>query len=93
MANAEQLALIRGGVEPWNGWREKNPDAHVDLTEADLVRMYLYEANLAGADLRRADVSYADLGLADLRGTNLTNAKLVSATFEAKDRSDFFPHA
>jgi len=31
MANEDQLALLRQGVEAWNNWRFRNPDVEIDL--------------------------------------------------------------
>jgi len=39
--NREQFEILKQGVETWNAWREKNPDAEIDL----------YRADLRGADL------------------------------------------
>ena len=79
MANEEQLAILRQGVEVWNKWREENPDIKIDLTEAILHRAELndvsfYLANLSGAELTEASLRNADLG-----GTNLSNANLRGA--------------
>ena len=79
MANEEQLAILRQGVEVWNKWREENPDIKIDLTEAILHRAELndvsfYLANLSGAELTEASLRNADLG-----GTNLSNANLSGA--------------
>jgi hypothetical protein len=37
MANAEQLAILKQGVEAWNEWRVKNLDVRLDLREADFM--------------------------------------------------------
>ena len=79
MANEEQLAILRQGVEVWNKWREENPDIKIDLTGAILHRAELndvsfYLANLSGAELTEASLRNADLG-----GTNLSNANLSGA--------------
>jgi hypothetical protein len=74
MANEDQLAILRSGVEQWNQWRRYHPDIHVDLTQADLNNADLREANL-----READLTQADLRLADLRGADLTRAHLHRA--------------
>jgi hypothetical protein len=94
MANAEQLALIKAGVEGWNKWRQENPHIEVDLenanlflaqlVQANLSRTYLRgadlgRANLRGANLTEADLSRANLSRADLRGVNLTEADLTKA--------------
>ncbi|MCP4143638.1 MAG: pentapeptide repeat-containing protein, partial [Chloroflexi bacterium] len=36
MANEEQLAILKQGVDVWNQWREKYPDVVIDLKEANL---------------------------------------------------------
>jgi hypothetical protein len=41
MANQEQLAILKQGVEVWNKWREENPEVKIDLRGV----------NLSGADL------------------------------------------
>jgi hypothetical protein len=30
MANAEHLAKLKEGVEPWNQWRKENPEVQTD---------------------------------------------------------------
>ena len=62
MANQEQLAILKQGVEAWNAWRKENEEIWPDLSEA----------NLTGADLIGADLARANLDGADLRGANLT---------------------
>jgi uncharacterized protein YjbI with pentapeptide repeats len=74
MANEEQLALLKAGVEGWKKWREEEPDTRVDLTMADLRK-----ADLRGADLKGADLSGANLREADLRGADLSGAKFGRA--------------
>jgi uncharacterized protein YjbI with pentapeptide repeats len=66
MANAEQLALLKAGVEGWNEWREKEPYIEIDVKETDLRG-----ANLNGANLSQADVTATDLSEADLREAQL----------------------
>jgi hypothetical protein len=36
MADQQQLAILRAGVEQWNAWRMHNSGTPVDLTEAEL---------------------------------------------------------
>jgi len=79
MANEEQLAILRQGVEVWNKWREENPDAEIDLGgvalfETNLVGVNLSDANLEGAELFDTDFSEADLRRANLRNADLSNA-------------------
>jgi len=71
MANEEQLAILRQGVDVWNKWREKNPTLRVELISA----------KLSGANLRKADLSETDFSYADLSGTDLRDAFLVIAKF------------
>jgi uncharacterized protein YjbI with pentapeptide repeats len=100
MANEEQLAILRQGVEVWNKWREENPNTRIDLTQAnlrrhdlrkvDLWKAELINANLYGADLQQADLIYAnlhgaDFRLADLRWANLTYADLTEANLSETD--------
>lgn len=79
MANAEQLAILKQGVEAWNKWRAKNLGFHVDLFGADLSGADLKQANLSGADLRQADLWKADLWKADLSEADLGGASLMGA--------------
>lgn len=37
MANQEQLAILKQGVDAWNKWRAANLDVDIDLIEADLM--------------------------------------------------------
>jgi len=76
MANEEQLAILRQGVEVWNKWREKNSGIKIDLRVADLSKINLSESNLQGVDLGGASLNGANLILA-----NLTSAYLKKATF------------
>ena len=36
MANEEQLALLKAGVDGWNEWRAKEPKKKIDLHGAGL---------------------------------------------------------
>jgi uncharacterized protein YjbI with pentapeptide repeats len=90
MANEEQLALLKAGVEGWNKWREDEPSTVVDLREANLTGTELAGAvlrfvNLSRANLSRANLSGADLGRADLRGANLQGANLQRANLWGAD--------
>ena len=94
MANEEQLAILRQGVEAWNAWRQKHPAINPDLggaglCGADLRGVHLSgakldsaklgEANLIGAILRGADLRHADLRGADLGEAELRHADLRHA--------------
>jgi uncharacterized protein YjbI with pentapeptide repeats len=76
MADPEQLALLKSGVQPWNGWRGHNLYEKIDLTEANLAGADLNEANLSRAIMSRADLSRARLHWANLSEANLTRADL-----------------
>jgi hypothetical protein len=90
MANEEQLAILRQGVEAWNAWREKNPTLAPDLTDANLAGANLRWADLTWTSLRAADLSQADLtganlSQANLNGANLGGAKLGGANLSQAD--------
>jgi uncharacterized protein YjbI with pentapeptide repeats len=76
MATEAQLALLGKGVATWNQWRRDNSDAGIDLSEANLSRVYLPSANFNGANLSGADLSSAHLLEASLLGARLTGAHL-----------------
>ena len=79
MANQEQLAILKQGVQAWNEWRAKNLDVVLDLSEAILSGVDLRQANLTRADLTRANLKGADLKAAELTEADLTEADLVGA--------------
>lgn len=56
MANEQIVAMLRRDPQEFNQWREDNPEASIDLLEADLRGV-----NLAGADLSAQDLEGADL--------------------------------
>jgi hypothetical protein len=80
MANTEQLAKLKEGVEAWNAWRNKNPKKDIDLREADLGLADLTGANLDRAYLHLANLNRAHLNLADLREAILIGAYLNLAS-------------
>jgi uncharacterized protein YjbI with pentapeptide repeats len=82
MASAEQLSILKQGVEAWNEWRAKNIYVYADLNEADLSG-----ADLRGVDLRIAHLRRANLVGADLRGANLSEADLSDAHFREANLS------
>jgi uncharacterized protein YjbI with pentapeptide repeats len=72
MANKEQVEIVEQGGEAWNRWREKNPDAKIDLRGAKLKDLDLSCANFRCADIRTAifrncNLREADFSEADLR--------------------------
>ena len=90
MANQEQLAILKQGVEVWNKWRGENPNTEIDLSKADLheaylVKVDLHRAILGGANLRESDLREADLHEADLHGANLRRVNLYRANLCESD--------
>ncbi len=84
MANEEQLAILRQGVEVWNKWRAENPDIDIDLSSANLSgaklsRAFLWKADLSKSVFSKADLGYADLSITDLTEANLNEAILYDA--------------
>jgi hypothetical protein len=91
MADPEHVErLTEQGVDAWNAWRRKNPHIRPDLSDANLIKVYLdrrypfgwepSRENLLGAAyLSRADLSGADLSEANLSGANLREAHLREA--------------
>jgi uncharacterized protein YjbI with pentapeptide repeats len=84
MADEEQLAILRQGVEAWNAWRHEHGNflrpgfvRSPNLTGAPLRGEELAGANLSRADLTDADLSGADLTGADLHAAYLTRARLL----------------
>ena len=100
MANAEQLSILKQGVDVWNGWRAKNIYVYADLNEADLSGVnfigadlriaHLRRANLFRSDLSGADLSGADLSDTDLREANLSEANLTKANLNGASLSGAF---
>ncbi len=88
MANAEQLALLKAGVQGWNKWREENPEAKIDLTGANLQEADLPNIDLHEANLREADLIRANLRGSNLRGANLWDADLTGANLREADLRD-----
>jgi hypothetical protein len=76
MANEEQVALLKAGVEGWNQWRAREPESEVDLSEAKLSGANLSRANLSRTNLGKADLSEAILIAADLYRADLYRANL-----------------
>ncbi len=87
MANQQQLALLKQGVETWNQWIRKRPSGvKADLSRAnlegvDLNFVELYFTNLAKAQLQHATLRRARFDGADLSGADLNGANLQKATF------------
>jgi uncharacterized protein YjbI with pentapeptide repeats len=83
MANEEQLAILRQGVEVWNKWREEHKTALIDLADADLKG-----ANLRGADLSGSLGSGKDTLI--IYGITVTNLNLAANPRETRFLGDHF---
>jgi len=83
MANEEQLAILKQGVESWNKWRAENPEVRIDLRKASLSKSNLRGADLHESVLRGADLAEADLTRANLYKANLGEANLHGASLDA----------
>lgn len=91
MANQQQLAVMKQGVDIWNKWREEHADAEIDLSKTDLSNVNLIEAfaglrfpayhrsNLGGAALNKANLKETNFHRADLAGANFSEADLRGA--------------
>ncbi len=97
MANEEQLAILKQGVDAWNKWRRQYPDVDSDLSEEDLREANLSKANLSGtrlqgiclsgANLTGANLGRANLFLANLSGADLSGADLSQAELDMANLS------
>jgi uncharacterized protein YjbI with pentapeptide repeats len=76
MANEDLLIILRHGERAWNNWLKRNPNRHIDLSEANLCGTDLSRLNLTQAELRKAKLNGANLSGANLRGANLIQADL-----------------
>ncbi len=85
MADQEQLALLKSGVEAWNAWRAEHPEIPIDLAGAELAGVSLVQANLLRAHLEHAHLGGADLTGAHLFGAHLEGANLNAATLDGAD--------
>ena len=74
VADKEQLAILKQGVDVWNKWREENP--------------YVV-TNLSGAKLNDADLNNADLQGADLQGAQLSKPQEYKPGRDEPDERSF----
>ena len=82
VADNNQIDILSQGVEVWNKWREDNPDALIDLKNAELMHMNLENANLAEADLQKANLSFANFKNANFAFADLESAVFSFGSFE-----------
>lgn len=100
MADTTYLQILAQGVDDWNKWREKNPEAEIDLSGAELEQWvpkqpaFQTAKQLAGINFSKVNLQNAILkGLvledADFSQARLDNADLTKVNFtKAK-----LPHA
>jgi len=67
MANPEHIEIVKQGAEAIRQWREKNPDAPLDLIRAELREVNLSEADLDGANLSEAELYGAHLEWCEIK--------------------------
>ncbi len=79
MANQQQIAHLKEGVEAWNAWRAAHRDVNPDLSGAPLRGLDLTGADLEGANLKEADLRGANLAEANLTGADLAGANFFKA--------------
>lgn len=87
MADDAHLALLKQGVDAWNGWRAAHADARPDLSNASLRGLDLAKVDLHGAELRETDLRGTILGGAVLVGADLAGANLFKAVLDGADLS------
>ena len=93
VADQEQLAILKQGVEVWNNWQRDNPSVEIDLRNANLRETILpgailWNAYFTVADLTKANLKGADLTKADLYGANLREANLREAILPGANLSE-----
>ena len=92
MADAEQLDILKQGVDRWNQWRSENPGRKIDLSGADLHRVAVDGSTVseAAGQFNGVDLSQANLSEARLRGVWLEGANLCGADLRKADLSTTF---
>jgi hypothetical protein len=100
MADPEQLATLKKGVDVWNRWRRDHSAVRLDLRGASLSEMVLRavdfrrvdlrETNLSGAVLRGSILRNAVLSGADIRQAVLRNADFGGADLSGADLRETF---
>jgi len=91
MADEQQVAILKQGVDAWNEWREQNwqvtmPDlGGSPYWKLNLSGANLESANLSGASFREAILREAILREAILRGADLSDADLSGAVLVNAD--------
>jgi hypothetical protein len=79
MADQEQVAILKRGVDVWNAWRAKHPEITPDLSGAKYSNSNFFRANFKGAKLADVEFGRAVLSGADFEGADLSRASLYNA--------------
>jgi uncharacterized protein YjbI with pentapeptide repeats len=83
------IEILKKGSETWNKWRKDNPDAYIDLREADLFSLFGEKSTtgeffpLPDLNLSEANLSGANLAKLDIRGANLSSVYAAETIFQA----------
>lgn len=103
MANPAHVSLLYEGPDPWNQWRNANPDVQPDLSGTSITDLRLPGVDLSRANLSRSDVAFSRLSHslfvesnlfdtnfmhADLEGCNFTNARMVQTVLNRAELAD-----
>ena len=85
MANEEQLAIWQQGVWAWNSWRNKNPNAEIDLSNTQLIHQIRWSITLDGGG---TEVSSGPTYGSAHNKVNLSNANLKGSILSYGDLRD-----
>jgi uncharacterized protein YjbI with pentapeptide repeats len=73
--------LLRRGPAAVNGWRDRNPDGVLDLSDMNLSGFVLENANLSRANLRGVNLSNLRFISVNFQGADLSSARIEEAHF------------
>lgn len=83
MAEKKHVQIVKQGSAALDAWRLEQPDATLDLQDANLAGCDLSERDLSGAKLRRANLAGCDLWNTKLDGSDLRHCSLPGAKLKA----------
>ena len=79
MASAEQIRILKNGVDTWNRWRKANPKTKPNLKNVRLIGPYIMGPNSDDPELKKADITPAELESVNFSHTDLSGAVLIEA--------------
>ncbi|HEV7905879.1 MAG TPA: toll/interleukin-1 receptor domain-containing protein [Pyrinomonadaceae bacterium] len=85
MANEEHLRILKQGVDTWNKWRQSNPEINPDLSNTDLSKSALCNANLNSVDFTGANLSDVFFEQSLFGKANLSSSLVYNADFKKAD--------